>query len=56
MLTRDNSNASAVLQNIEHKCEEVVKVSFTKDTAPFDIGYIQAHRDMLTRIKHWKQK
>ena len=51
MYTRDIGKQAAILDAVKEKCAEVSRLGFTKDTTSFELGYIQAHRDMLTRIQ-----
>ena len=42
---------AAILDAVKEKCTEIAKTGFTKNTTSFELGYIQAHRDMMTRIQ-----
>lgn len=55
-LTREATNANQVLENVKQVATRAASPTFTKDSNLFDIGYAQAHKDMLTRIKIWENK
>lgn len=56
MLTRDLGKAVQVLDKVKELSERNANPTFTKDSNFFDVGYAQAHKDMVTRIKLWENK
>lgn len=56
MLTRDIGKAHELLDNVKQVAKRNANPTFTKETNLFDIGYAQAHKDMLSRINIWENK